>query len=110
MNSKALKYILDLESIIDEIELILVKVDNDFNKYQSDFIVKRAIERALEIIGEAINKLIQIEPNIKLTNYKKIIGLRNLTIHSYDTVEDEIIWGIIQKDIPKLKEDIKNIK
>jgi len=110
MNPKALKYILDIESIISELELIKSRVNNNFNLFQKDFIIKRACERDLEIIGEAINKLIQLEPNINISSTKNIIGLRNLIIHSYDSVEDEIIWGIIQKDIPILKAEIELIK
>ncbi len=110
MNPKALKYILDIESIISELELIKSKVNNNFNLFQKDFIIKRASERDLEIIGEAINKLIKLEPNINISGTKNIIGLRNLIIHSYDSVEDEIIWGIIQKDIPILKTEIEQLK
>jgi len=110
MNPRALKYILDIESIISELELIKSKVNNNFNLFQKDFIIKRASERDLEIIGEAINKLIKLEPNINISGTKNIIGLRNLIIHSYDSVEDEIIWGIIQKDIPILKTEIEQLK
>ena len=78
--------------------------------FQKDFVIKRACERDLEIIGEAINKLIQLEPNIGISSTKNIIGLRNLIIHAYDSVEDEIIWGIIQKDIPILKTEIEQLK
>jgi uncharacterized protein with HEPN domain len=110
MNPKALKYILDIESIISELELIKSRVENNFNLFQKDFIIKRASERDLEIIGEAINKLIKLEPTINISGTKNIIGLRNLIIHSYDSVEDEIIWGIIQKDIPILKAEIEQLK
>ncbi|MCB0802077.1 MAG: DUF86 domain-containing protein [Flavobacteriales bacterium] len=106
MNFRALKYILDIESIIIEIEQILQKTENNFTVYSNDFIIKRALERDLEIIGEAISKLIKLEPQLNLTNYKKIIGLRNLIIHSYDSIEDELIWSIVQKDIPLLKGEI----
>lgn len=110
MNPKALKYILDIESIILELEQIKSRVNNNFNLFQKDFVIKRASERDLEIIGEAIKKLIKLEPTINISGTKNIIGLRNLIIHSYDSVEDEIIWGIIIKDIPILKAEIELIK
>ncbi|MEQ9425797.1 MAG: DUF86 domain-containing protein [Cyclobacteriaceae bacterium] len=47
---------------------------------------------------------------MKITSYKRIIGLRNLISHAYDSVEDELIWGIIQKDIPKLKDEIAKMR
>ncbi len=107
MNSKVLKYLLDIESIISEIEDLKRRVENNFNRFKEDALAKRAAERQLEIIGEAINKLIGIEPSLQISGVKKIIGLRNLIVHAYDSVDDELIWAIIQKDIPILKEEIK---
>ena len=110
MNPKALKYILDIESIISELEILKDKVGNNYNNFQKEILIKRAAERDLEIIGEAINKLLQIDPSINISNTKNIIGLRNLIVHAYDSIEDEIIWGIIQKDIPILKTEIEKLK
>jgi uncharacterized protein with HEPN domain len=64
----------------------------------------------LEIISEAIRKIIEINPEIKITSAKNIIGLRNIISHAYDSVEPEMIWGIIQNNIPELAEEIKAIK
>ena len=60
-------------------------------------ILQRAIERDLEIIGEAVKKILETEPSIKITAAKKIIGLRNIISHAYDSVEPEMVWLIIQK-------------
>lgn len=54
MNPKALKYILDIDSVIGEIELIQVELNNDFSTFKSNLMAKRALERELEIIGEAV--------------------------------------------------------
>ena len=110
MRHKSLKYILDIESVIAEIEEIKIRTKNNFDEYRSDFLMKRATERDLEIIGEAIRKLIEINPNIQIGNSQKIIGLRNLISHAYDTVDDELIWGSIQKNIPDLKIEIELLK
>ena len=72
--------------------------------------MQRAIERDLEIIGEAIRKIIEINPTITITSAKNIIGLRNIISHAYDSVEPEMIWGIIQNNIPVLADEIKKIK
>jgi len=64
MQPKLLKYILDIESIIEEIESIKQKTNNNFNYFSDDIILQRAVERDLEIIGEAIRKMIEIHPNI----------------------------------------------
>lgn len=110
MQPKPLKYILDIESVIEEIESIKQKTQNDFNNFSDDIIFQRAVERDLEIIGEAIRKLIEINPNIKITASKNIIGLRNIISHAYDSVEPEMLWGIIQKNIPVLAEEIRKLK
>jgi uncharacterized protein with HEPN domain len=108
MQPKILKYILDIESVVQEIETIKTKANHNFNSFKSDIILQRAIERDLEIIGEAIRKIIEIDPTI--TSAKNIIGLRNIIIHAYDSVEPEMIWGIIQNNIPVLADEIKKIK
>jgi uncharacterized protein with HEPN domain len=110
MQHSSLKYILDIERVIHEIEEFKELVENDFEIYRVQVVVKRAIERNLEIIGEAVRNLKQINPDVKISSSRKIIGLRNLILHAYDTVEDELIWGIIQKDIPVLKIETDNLK
>jgi uncharacterized protein with HEPN domain len=110
MQPKLLKYILDVESVIEEIESIKEKTQNDFNNFSNDIILQRAIERDLEIIGEAIRKIIDINPNIQITASKNIIGLRNIISHAYDSVEPEMLWGIIQRNIPVLAAEIRTIK
>ena len=110
MQHKLLKYFLDIESIIIEIEAIKTKTDNNFNLFKSDIILQRAIERDLEILGEAIKKITEISPIIEISSIKNIIGLRNIIAHAYDSVEPEMIWAIIQKDIPKLSNEIFILK
>lgn len=73
--------------------------------------LKRAIERDLEIIGKAINRIIKRDKNFEsnITNAKAIIGLRNQVIHAYDAVSDENIWSILINHLPKLKSEIDNL-
>lgn len=110
MQPKLLKYILDIESVIKEIETIKSKTENNFFHFQKDIILQRAIERDLEIIGEAIRNVIVIDPNVKISSSRNIIGLRNIISHAYDSVEPELIWAIIQKDIPILAYEIDKLK
>lgn len=70
----------------------------------------RAIERLLEITGEAVRKLIDTDPKIVLPNSSKIIGLRNIISHAYDSVDDELLWSIIQKNVPELKLNVQVLK
>ena len=110
MQPKVLKYLLDIESIISEIEIIKERLGNDFNVFTKDVIMQRAIERELEIIGEAVRKIMELRSDIEISSFKKIIGLRNIISHAYDSIEPELIWGIIQRDIPKLSDEIQKLK
>lgn len=110
MQPKVLKYLLDIQSIINEIEGVKAKTENNFNLFHSDIILRRAIERDLEIIGEAVKKVLELEPSIRISSVKKIIGLRNIISHAYDSIDPELIWGIIQKDIPLLEKEVKSLR
>jgi uncharacterized protein with HEPN domain len=68
-----------------------------------------AVERQLAIIGEAVNKLKQETNNFTLTNTKQIIDLRNSIIHSYDNIDNSIVWVIIKQHLLVLKQEIENI-
>ena len=71
--------------------------------------MRRGIERELEIIGEAINRLLKIDPAMKIDNARKIVDLRNWVIHGYDKIDDVVIWGIVSKKIPLLKKQVKEL-
>jgi uncharacterized protein with HEPN domain len=70
---------------------------------------RRAIERELEIIGEAMSNLLKINPTIIITNDRTIVDMRNKVIHGYDTIDETIIWKIIMKDIPVLQQDVQKL-
>lgn len=110
MQPKILKFLLDIQSVIQEIETVKSKTNNNFKDFQADILLQRAVERDLEIIGEAIRKILEIDPAIEITSARNIIGLRNIIAHAYDSVEPEMIWGIIQNNIPVLAEEISKLK
>ena len=62
-----------------------------------------AVERNLEIIGEAVKRLIEKYPGIKITNARRIIDTRNKISHGYDEIDNATIWGIIINHLPTLK-------
>jgi uncharacterized protein with HEPN domain len=102
MNERQLKYLYDIKLAIEETNLFFENKPKLFQEYKSNIVLKRAIERNLEIIGEAMNKLLTINPDIPIDNARRIVGLRNQIIHGYDNVSDENIWGIIINHLPKL--------
>ena len=108
MNEKIHKYLYDIKFAIDEVDSYFTQKEKRCENYSEDILLKRAIERDLEIIGEAINRILSIDPEFPIKNARKIVGLNNQIIHAYDNISDENIWGIIMNHLPKLKEEIEN--
>lgn len=111
MDERILKWLYDVKMAIDEINEFFHNEEKDFSKYRENLMLKRAVERNLEIIGEAINRIISRDHSYteKITNAKSIIGLRNLVIHAYDAISDENIWSILTNHLPKLKIEIDHL-
>ncbi|MFN3999006.1 DUF86 domain-containing protein [Algoriphagus sp.] len=108
--SKILKFILDIESVIQELEQVIEINSRDYSKFSSNFMAVRTVERDLEIVGEAVRKITLLDPTIKISSSKHIIGLRNMIVHAYDSIDPTTLWKILMKDLPILKEEIRNIK
>jgi len=111
MDERILKWLYDIKIAIDEIEGYFDGKEKNFFQYRNNIMLKRAIERNFEIIGEAINRIITRDNNFedRITNAKAIIGLRNQVIHAYDNISDENIWSIIINHLPKLKDEINTL-
>jgi len=77
--------------------------------YKNDRFFRRAVEREFEIIGEALNRLSQVDPETaaKISELRRIVDFRNRIIHGYDTVDDVVVWGVIQSHLPKLVQELQ---
>jgi uncharacterized protein with HEPN domain len=109
MDERILKWLYDIKLSIEEIESFFEDDERDFYKYKSNLMLKRAVERNLEIIGEAVNRIITRDSsyNETISNAKSIVGLRNQVIHAYDNISDENIWSILINHLPKLKVEVE---
>lgn len=69
------------------------------------------MERSFEIIGEALNRAFKIAPEQidAIRNYRQVISFRNILDHCYDTVEDRIVWGMIEGSLSELLEDLHEL-
>lgn len=106
MDNEIKKYLYDINEAILSIEDYL-GANRDFNQYLENKMLRRAVEREFEIIGEAMNKMLAIDPEIEISSKHQIIGMRNRVIHAYDKVDDEIIWGTIVRHLPTLKNEVE---
>jgi uncharacterized protein with HEPN domain len=105
MKEKELKYLYDILRAIELIEEFTSSI-NSYDAFVNDLKTQSAVERQLGIIGEAVNKLDSIQPELSLENSRKIVGFRNRLIHAYDAVDSSIIWAVIQRYLTPLKEEI----
>ncbi len=105
MKREIKKYLFDIKTSIDSIFDYLGE-ERNFFEYQNNKLLRRGIEREIEIIGEAMNKILKIDSSINIQNARQIVDTRNWVIHGYDKVDDVIIWGIVSNHLPKLKAEI----
>lgn len=100
-------WLYDILSSINEIESYFVDTPKLFEFYQNDLRTKRAVERNIEIIGEAMSRILKEDNHIQISNSRKIVDVRNRIIHGYDSVSDDVIWGIVIKNLPLLQKEVE---
>jgi uncharacterized protein with HEPN domain len=110
MDNKINAWFEDILRSIDEIFDFLPE-KRDFLEFQKDLKTKKAVERNIEIIGEAVNRITNYKnTKIEIQNVRQIIGTRNRIAHEYDNISDEVIWTIIVRELPKLKDEIIKLR
>ena len=108
MKREIKKYLFDIKTSIDSINNFLGE-KRDFFEYQENKLLRRGIEREIEIIGEAMSRILKLNQSIKIKNARQIVDARNWVIHGYDKVDDVVIWGIVSNYLPKLKKEIEEL-
>ena len=107
MDNNAKTWLFDILSSINEIESYFVETPKLFEIYQNDLRTKRAVERNIEIIGEAMSRILKQNDEIEISNSRKIVDVRNRIIHGYDSVSDDVIWGIVIINLPILQREVE---
>lgn len=98
-----------LNDLRDSAAFILAAVSGkSFDHYHGDRVLRQAIERSFEIIGEAMKRLAQHDPETaaRIGDYREIIAFRNVLIHGYDLVDHHLVWSTIEHEVPALIRDI----
>ena len=106
MDERAYKYIGDILKAISEIEMAIERFGKEYEVFTSDVIFRRFVERNIEIIGEAMNRVLKIDSTIEITSARKIVDTRNYVIHAYDSLKPDILWAIVINHIPRLKNEL----
>ena len=101
------KYLFDISEACDNIATFTS--GRTFSDYQADPLLRSAVERQFEIIGEALNQALQLMPALsdKISNTRDIIAFRHRLIHGYSSISDEVVWGIIEASLPVLSREVK---
>ena len=103
------KYIFDIN---EACELLLqFTAGKNFSDYSTDPMLRSAVERQFEIIGEALVQALRLDPSLssRISNAGRIIAFRNRLIHGYSSIADEIVWGILQANLPTLKKELASL-
>jgi uncharacterized protein with HEPN domain len=82
-----------------------------FGDYEGDLMLRSAVERQFEIIGEALNRLHRVDPGIaeQIPEYQRIIAFRNILIHGYAAIQNHTVWGVVEGDLPALANRIEDL-
>ncbi len=106
MDKSVKKHLEDMLQAISEIEMAENRFGRQYEIFENDVIFRKFVERNIEILGEAMNRILKKEPNITITSARKVVDTRNYVIHAYDSLKPDILWAIVINHIPRLKADI----
>ena len=109
MDETIQKYLYDVLGAVEEINSYFDGKPKLFEEFNKNFMLRRAVERNVEIMGEAMNRVLKVVPDIKITNARKIVDTRNYIIHGYDSLSSDILWSIIINHLPLLEKELKEI-
>ena len=107
MDDRINKYIADMLQAIFEIEMAVERFGKQYDIFENDVVFRRFVERNIEILGEAMNRILRIKPDIEVNSARKIVDTRNYVIHSYDSLKPDILWAIVVNHIPRLKTELE---
>lgn len=109
MRLEARKYLFDIRSAADLLAEFLA--GKTFADYQRDAMLRAAVERQFEIIGQAVSQLARLDEELAahITNYRRVIAFRNILIHGYSDVDDALVWDVVETNLPLLRHEVERL-
>jgi uncharacterized protein with HEPN domain len=109
MRLEAKKYLLDIAAAADLIASFTS--GKDYAGYSADPLLRSAVERQFEIIGEALRRLTEVAPELaeRIPEHRRIIAFRNVLIHGYAVVDHRLVWGVVEGKLPDLRSKVKEL-
>jgi len=107
MRLEVKKYLYDIQQACEL--LARFTAGKTLGDYSADPLLRSGVERQFEVIGEALRQMLKIEPGLSsaITESKRIIAFRNVLIHAYASVSDEVVWDILGTDLPRLRKEVE---
>jgi uncharacterized protein with HEPN domain len=103
-----LVYIEDITDAMNKAEMFVTGMT--YEQFEADLKTHFAVVRAIEIIGEATKRLpLTVRDQYPHIPWKDMAGMRDIIIHGYDNVNLQIVWGVVKRDIPRIKPQIQQI-
>jgi uncharacterized protein with HEPN domain len=106
----------DPRKLLDDIRQAVVRLQAftqgvSADDYLGNELLQSAVERQFEIAAEALNRLLKLAPHLtqRVTEYRRIIDFRNLLSHGYDLIDQTIVWGVLEKDVPVLRREVEQL-
>ncbi|MEN8228140.1 MAG: HepT-like ribonuclease domain-containing protein [Bacteroidota bacterium] len=100
---------------LEDINIAIIQIydflpeDIKYSDFENDIKTQKAIERNIEIIGEALNRILKVSPDIAISDSRKIVDTRNRIIHGYDSITPDILWLIIKRSLPILRNEVSEL-
>jgi len=109
MQLEAKKFLYDIKQAADLLSEFVR--DKTIDDYLEETMLRSAVERQFEIIGEALSRLAKINKDIaeQITRYQRIIAFRNILIHGYAQVDDHVVWDVLKENLPTLKNEVAKL-
>ena len=106
MRLEARKYLYDIQRAVDL--LVDFTSQKTFADYQADVLLRSAVERQFEIIGEAMTHLARTDESAtaRISHHERIIAFRNILIHGYADVDDRLVWDVLEHNLPILTREV----
>ncbi|TGX87676.1 HepT-like ribonuclease domain-containing protein [Muribaculum intestinale] len=109
MAEQILKSLNDILKSVENIELFCSSRPKEFKTFCEDICFRSAVQWEIAIIGEAMNRILKISPNIQITSARRIVNTRNYLIHGYDSLREDLIWAIVINHLPLLKSEVTKL-
>ena len=109
MDERVYKSLGDILNSINNIELFCSSRPKEFKTFCDDLRFRSAVQWEITIIGEAMNRILKICPDIQISSARRIVNTRNYLIHGYDSLREDLIWAIVVNHLPLLKTEVYNL-